>query len=539
MPLMNRTSPTHRKLRSAATTIVAAVVLALPASAGAQQIGVSGYAVSLNAAPAGANSVTEPAIAPAPDGSDAEWFVVSGRNQSLVSISPTGRQSLVANGLASDAGLPVNYASVVADGYDWVLDNNQGPGNVLYAVGAANSPNPGLNPVARFGNYGEDMTLGPDGALYVSDNNGVIRCQITPAPSASCSTAAIPSPFYTGTGAFAIDGGGNAVWFTDGLGELGAYTSGGFSGPYPASRATGASTYPGTIVTAANGYVYMAGGPQSNAGINSQILVFSPGDPQQVRVAASGLGNVVALTAGPDGNVWFLDDGGSGSVDELNVSTNAVSSHALPSGLYLPQSGWRIAPGPSSPDANGDGEVFFTATTANNGQGNAAIGEVTGIPFPVAAGALVFKSAINVSRQHRAVLTLLCSGQSNAACQGAISLSVTARVKVRVQVRAARRGGRDRYRTTTLRKRLTLARISYNVRGGRSIRPTLKLSDAAYRLLESVNGHSWQATVTSAATFGTVSGSVLTMTGPVPPKPQPKHHLKHRHKHKQTKKRKR
>ena len=74
---------------------------------------------------------------------------------------------------ASDSGTPVNYASVDADGYDWVLDNDQGqPENVLYAVGAADSPSPGLNPVARFGDYGQDMTLGPDGALYISDNDG-------------------------------------------------------------------------------------------------------------------------------------------------------------------------------------------------------------------------------------------------------------------------------------------------------------------------------------------------------------------------------
>ncbi len=442
MQLIHRTSVRHRKLRSAAAVAVAAGVLALPAAAGAQQVTVSGFPVSssLDPAPAGGTSIVEPGIVAAPDGSDAEWFVVSGTKQALLSISPTGQQASVASGLASDAGAPVNYASVDADGYDWILDNDQGPGNVLYAVGAADSPSPGLNPVARFGDYGQDMTLGPDGALYVADNNGIIRCQITAAPSASCSTVQIPPPFYTGPGAFAIDGGGNAVWFTDGLGEVGAYQSGHFSGPYPSSAADG-STDPGTIVTAGNGFVYMAGGGSSNAGgNNNRIYEFSPGDPAEVTVAASGLGNVVAMTVGPDGNVWFLDDGGSGSVDELNVTTGAVSSHALPSGLWLPQSGWRIADGPSLPDANGDGEVFFTATTANNGLGNAAVGEVTGIRFPPAPGALAFDTAVTVSRKHRTIITLLCSGQSNAACEGEISLSVTARFKRKVQDRAARKG---------------------------------------------------------------------------------------------------
>lgn len=542
MQLIDRTSPRHRKLRSAAAAIVAATaVLALPAVAAAQPITVSGFPVTLDTAPVNSNSITEPAIAPAPDGSDAEWFVVSGRNQNVLSISPTGKQATVASGLASDAGSPVNYASVAADGYDWVLDNDQGPGNVLYAVGTADSPSPGLNPVARFGDYGQDMTLGPDGALYISDNAGVIRCRITAAPSASCTTLAVPSPFYTGAGAFAIDGGGNAVWFTDGMGELGAYSSAGFSGPYPTAGVSDGSTDPGTIVTAADGYVYAAGGPQSGSGVNSEIFVFSPGDPEEVRVAAAGLGNVVAMTVGPDGNVWFLDDGGNGSVDELNVSTNAVTSYPLPGGLVLPQSGWRIASGPSQPDANGDGEVFFTARTAltaADGQGNAAIGEVSGIPFPVAAGALAFPTSVTVSKRHRAVLTLVCSGQSNAACQGAISLSVTATVRVPARVGAARQGARDRGRTVRQTRRLTLATIPYNVRGGESIRSTLRLSNAAYNLLERVDDHTWNATVSASATVGTVSVTRVTMTGPAPkpkPKPQPKPKLKPKHRPKRHK----
>lgn len=515
--LIHRTSLTHRKLRSAAAAVaVAAAGLLLPAAAGAQ-ITVSAYAVpsALDPAPAGANTAVEPAIAPAPDGSDAEWFVVSGRDQSVLSIAPTGQQSRVTGGLASDAGAPVNYASVVADGYDWVLDNDQGPGNVLYAVGAASSPSPGLNPVARFGDYGQDMTLGPDGALYVSDNDGIYRCQITPAPSASCARVSVPPPFYTGAGAFAIDGGGNAVWFTDGSGELGAYATNGFSGPYPSVGATPASTDPGTIVTAGNGFVYMAGGATAT-GANSQILEFSPGDPQQVQVAAAGLGNVVAMTVGPDGNVWFLDDGGNGSVDELDVATNRVTSYALPAGVWLPSSGWRIAAGPSVPDANGAGEVFFGATSAANGQGNAVIGEVSGIPFPVAPGALAFKTAVTVSRRHVAILTLTCSGRSNAACQGRINLTVRARIRVRVPVGKARRGARTSYRTRTRIRRIMLGRITYDVRGGASARSTVRLSNAAYDALEAVAGHRWKATVGSVATVGTVSGRQLTMTGPVP-----------------------
>jgi hypothetical protein len=511
-------------LRSLVALLFACLgTLMLPAIADAQPT-VSGFAVALDAALAGSgsNSLIEPALAPAADGSNAEWFVVSGRNQNLLSISPAGQQSTVASGLASDAGTPVTYASVDADGYDWILDNDQGPGNVLYAVGAASSPSPGLNPVARFGDYGQDMTLGPDGALYVADNDGIIRCRITAAPSASCSIVAIPPPFYTGAGAFAIDGGGNAVWFTDGSGALGAYGASGVGGPYPASGAPLASTDPGTIVTAANGYVYAAGSSASGSGANTKIVAFSPGDPEQVSTVATGLGNVVAMTSGPDGNVWFLDDGGNGSIDELNLTTGAVTSYALPSGIWLPQSDWRIAAGPAVPSSEGTGEVFFTATTQPGGFGNAAIGEVSGIPFPVTPGALAFKSAVGVSKHRVARLTFTCAGQSNAGCAGRIVLSVRAKVQERVQVRMPRKGSRARFRTRTQTKQLSLASIGYNVHGGQSLHSTVRLTNAAYQLLEKLAGHRWNATVTSTATLGTVSGTQLTMTGPTPPKPKPK-----------------
>lgn len=525
MHLMSGTWRGLQKLRFAAViTAIAAGGLALPAAAGAQ-VTVAAYAVSSSLVPASSAGTTlaEPAIAPAPDGSDAEWFVVSGHNQDLLSVTPSGHQSLAARGLAADAGAPVNFASVSADGYDWVLDNDQGPGNVLYAVGASSSPSPGLNPVARFGDYGQDMTLGPDGALYISDNEGIFRCQITTLPSASCAREPIPQPFYTGAGAFAIGAGGNAVWFSDGSGELGAYGATGFSGPYPSSGGALASTDPGTIVTAANGYVYVAGPGASGTGGNDQILVFSPGDPQEVRVAASGLGNVVAMTVGPDGNVWFLDAGGGGSVAELDTTTGALSSYALPAGFWLPQSGWRIADGPSVPSPDGTGELFFNATTAPGGQGNAAIGVVSDIPFPVAPGALAFNTAVSVSKRHIAVLTFSCNGQANAACAGKLSLSVRAKVRLKGRVRASRDGSRTRYQTLTRVRHLMLGDISYDVRGGQSLRTRVKLSNTAYRLLEATDGHSWNATVRSAATMGTVTGTQLTMIGPTPPpKPKPR-----------------
>jgi len=168
--------------------------------------------------------------------------------------------------------------------------------------------------------------------------------------------------------------------------------------------------------------------------------------------------------------------------------------------------------------ASGTGEVYFTGTTANNGQGNAEIGVVSGIPFPVAPGGLGFKPAVTVSRRHVAVLTLTCMGEGNAECTGRIRLSVKA--KVRVHVEDARSGGRASFsRTITRVKGLSLGSVGYSVRGGRTKRARVRLSNAAYNLLETVAGHRWKATVTSTATLGTVTGTALKMTGPRPRRP--------------------
>ncbi len=521
MRLTHRTEWTHRKLRWLATLLACAgaMLVILPGVADAK-VTVSGYPISTSLVyvPSGGNTVAEPAIQPAPDGSDTEWVTVSGDRQNVISVTPTGAQTRVVAGLAADSGVPDNYASVDADGYDWILDNDQGqPENVLYAVGAADSVSPGLNPVASFDGYGEDMTLGPDGALYISDNSGnIIRCQITAIPTAVCTDSGIGSPFDGG--AYTIGSAGSSVWFTDAGGELGSYLYPNTFGP-PLVDTNDVD--PGTIVAAGNGSVYVAGGAPYAGGPNTQILSYSPTGSYEG--ALSNLGNVVSMAIGPDGNLWFLDAGGSGSVDQLNLSTGALVRYALPTGIYLTPGGpWKIATGPTVPTASGTGEVFFTGSTADDGTGNAEVGVVTGIPFPVEPGSLGVAAAVNVSKQRVARLTLTCAGAGNSQCAGKFSVNVSAKLKVKVEARSARKGANERYRTVTRTRRLPIGTVSYSMRGGKTTRASVTLSAAAYRLLEKVVGHSWNATVTSAATVGTVTGDAITMTGPTPPKPKAK-----------------
>jgi virginiamycin B lyase len=552
----------RRKLRWVTLTCV--VVLApagfsaLPQSAlgarphNTENVAVTSFPVSPQlVATAGVGGALQvPALAPAPDGSDAEWMIVNGGRQDLISVTPTGQQKMVRlSAFQSDNGPPDVYESVDADGFDWVLDNDQGaPEDNLYAVGAASSESPGVNPVATFNGYAEDMTLGSDGALYITDNAGnIIRCQLTPVPSATCSRTPLNEAFDGG--GYAIGGGAGLVWFTDATGELGAITSQlSVSGPYGDVRTgVGAlSIDPGTIVGAVNGDVYAAGGAETELNGNGEILAGTSTAPASLHVVASGLSNVVAMTIGPDGNLWFLDagaDNGAGAVGTLNIATNAVTEYPLPAGVVIP-SGARIAIGPAVPDANGYGQIFFSATSAvapgDELTGNAIVGEVSGIPVPVVAGSMALQPSVSVSRQHVAKLSLACAGEGNAECVGKLRFSVVAKVRVetrttiriRVKIKSrrnpqatsvpARSKFRFRYKVkikvTTHTDHLSLGSVSYTLHGNGKLNAELKLSNAAYRVLEQVAGHRFSARVAVSSKLGTVTGRALTMIGP-PPSP--------------------
>jgi hypothetical protein len=274
------------------------------------------------------------------------------------------------------------------------------------------------------------------------------------------------------------------------------------------------------MVTAGNGNVYVAAS-SSVGGNNTEILTFNPGAASSVQVASSGFENLVSMTIGPDGNIWFLDaggDNGAGLVGRVNLTNNVVSKFPLPDGYSLPSSGARISPGPNVPGPGSTGEVFFNAAAAGTLLGTAAIGEVSGIPMPVIPGNLAFKPAVTVSKQHVAALTLTCKGATNAECAGEMTLSVKAKVKVQELVRAARKGGKAKFRIVTKTKSIKLATLAYDIPGGKTQHPSVLLSDAAFKLLEQVSGHKWTANVSKVPTVGTVTGKVLAMTGPAPPK---------------------
>ena len=83
-----------------------------------------------------------------------------------------------------------------------------------------------------------------------------------------------------------------------------------------------------------------------------------------------------AITAGPDGNLWFTEifGGGGGNIGEINPTTHAITEYPLPSGGD-PQG---ITAGP-------DGNIWFTELTGNKvGMINPTTHAIAEFPVPTA-----------------------------------------------------------------------------------------------------------------------------------------------------------
>jgi streptogramin lyase len=315
-----------------------------------------------------------------------EWVVVTdGLEAEVVSVTAGRKVGVVAKDLLPSASVPSGqtsleptFGSVELDGHVWVLDYaaTLAP---LYAI----SPSGHAQEVATLTGDLTDMSAGPGGTIEVTDNAGYLdRCAVSKRPRAACKQVPVPTKFDSGS-VDAIGQGGGRVWFTDDAGELLSFnpTRNSFAGPYgdlsSGATLTGeASADPGTIASAPDGDLYVAAGEGSDPLFeNDLILAISPRTGESLAAFSAGLRNVVALTAAPDGNIWFLNETsastGAGTVGVLNTLYGTLRQYKLPKGYRLPASGERINPGPV-----GSNTVFFTLqTTAGS---DAALGEVTG-----------------------------------------------------------------------------------------------------------------------------------------------------------------
>ena len=156
---------------------------------------------------------------------------------------------------------------------------------------------------------------------------------------------------------FVAAGSDGNIWSTDQAGDCGQFGSGaGLVRLTPSGTATCFEFQPGglqQLTTGADGNLYVVAG--------TNIAQVSPSSPSELRwevpVASSGA-TVADITAGPDGNVWFVTATATGGTVGFVTPGDHVKQFALPAGSGGPNA---ITPG-------SDGALWFVLTTARVGR---------------------------------------------------------------------------------------------------------------------------------------------------------------------------
>lgn len=339
------------------------------------------------------------AIAPAPGSSQDEFLILTSASGTSVLREPVtgGLPSVTPIGLGSPAG---GYpAMVAADGLDWAVSDYDGTNGGLYAIDRSGTTTrvatPGYDPSTNEqGAALQDMTVGPDGNLYITDSGlgYVYQCTIsaspspsgscTPTPNAVCGGSAIPY-FYScngptnGTQPKSIASASGKLWINDQNRNVASMTTTGtFAGPYAQSGGAGNASYSSRTLIAADGFLWSTGGFVDGSE-SSEILKIDPATASVV--ATFQVGQAWALTADTSGNIWYVGQGAAGDgVGELDPVTGAITFTAAPAGSFAPYppgalasdpaGGEAIAPGPA-----GSNTLFFDG---QDGSGAPIVGEV-------------------------------------------------------------------------------------------------------------------------------------------------------------------
>ena len=275
------------------------------------------------------------AITAGPDG--ALWFTNSANN-SIGSITTAGAVS--------------NYTGNGIDSPDAITT---GPDGALWFTNFANNSIGSITTTGVVSNYtgsGIDdpdaITTGPDGALWFTNfaNNSI----------GSITTTGVVSN-YTARSVFepdAITAGPNgALWFTNsGNVSIGSITTTGVVSSYQLMGPLQLPQSTMDIATGADGKLWFTY-PDSIGSITTTGVVtyFEAGE-------GTGIFSPDSITAGPDGNLWFTNDG----VNSIGtISTSGMSTCFTGTGINLPAG---LASGP-------DGALWFT------NYGNDSIGRIT------------------------------------------------------------------------------------------------------------------------------------------------------------------
>ena len=376
--------------RAAALAGLPVLIVGLAAGTAAAAAGgqVSNYTGTSIGAPFG--------ITAGPDGEQALWFT----NQDGGPYSNEG-----SIGEITTSGTVYNYTSGLIDdpagitawkGALWFANNSNGTGDSIGEITTSGQ----VSFVTDSSNIDgpEGITVGPDGALWFTNvgNNTIGR--IDPTSEAVTSYTYSPPPDDPGiddpTSITAGPDGEQALWFTNNQDDtIGEITTSGVVSIYTGRTYTG-DWYigePSGITAGPDGglwFTNQAGGACGKGTIGrmttSGTLTLLASSPSSTcGTSAAPIVNPAGITAGPDGALWFTNNGSANGNGTGTTIGRITTSGTL---TTPPYTGTGIS-GPEGITASPDGALWFTNVGAN-GTGN-TIGRIT----PPAPQTITFTSS--------------------------------------------------------------------------------------------------------------------------------------------------
>jgi streptogramin lyase len=243
------------------------------------------------------------------------------------------------------------------------------------------------------------IAAGPDGALWFTESNANKIGRIT--TSGTITEFGIPTP---SSGPFYIAAGPDgALWFSENSGnKIGRITTSGtiteFGIPTSASEPAGIAAGPDGALWFTEGFQYVSSmNPGITAGGNKIGRIATSGAITEFPVPTAS-SNPVGIAAGPDGALWFAENGSfhiqrgtvPGKIGRITTA-GVVTEYPLP-----PQAG--PVAGPIGIAAGPDGALWFGAASATGNVLLSSIDRITtsgmvtpysvvGLPEDIAAGA--------------------------------------------------------------------------------------------------------------------------------------------------------
>ena len=200
-----------------------------------------------------------------------------------------------------------------------------GPDGALWFVNGGFGKHPGIGRITTSGTVTDytkrvghpfDITAGPDGALWFSTNNAIGRI----------TTAGKVTNTYTGTGIVAPEsittGPDGALWFTgdqDGSYLIGRITTACVVTTYTNPRVVG----PAQIISLPHGPLWFLNDGEPFESFRSSVGRITTAGKISI---FTGMDHPAALTAGPDGNLWFANLGNN-TIGRMTDDSGSAGSY--------------------------------------------------------------------------------------------------------------------------------------------------------------------------------------------------------------------